>query len=272
MSDKVILVLLDGLNYQVAHDCMGFTMGLIEHNYGSLYKLQCELPSMSRPLYECVLTGLSPVISNVVCNAYNKRSPNTSIFSLCKEHGLTTAASAYYWVSELYNNAPFDNVRDRIVNNNDLNIQHGIFYKWDHYPDEAVYIDAEFLRQQYDPDFLLVHPMNIDDAGHRGGYDSAVYRNAARTNDTYLSTYLKTWIDLGYQVIVTADHGMNLDNSHSGVLACEREIPLFVFGNVFTHCPKVSNLKQTMLCGTICNILGIKNHKKDICAELIHEN
>lgn len=30
MSNKVILVVLDGLNYQVARDCMGYLNGLIE--------------------------------------------------------------------------------------------------------------------------------------------------------------------------------------------------------------------------------------------------
>lgn len=270
---KVILILLDGLNYQVAHDCMGFTMSLVEHHHGSLYKLNCELPSMSRPLYECILTGISPIYSEVVNNTYNKMSTSSSIFSLCKEHGLITAASAYYWISELYNNAPFDNVKDRIVNDTKLNINHGIFYKWDHYPDEAVYIDAEYLRQQYDPDFLLIHPMNIDDAGHREGYDSAAYRNTTRSNDTYLSSYLKQWLKLGYQVIITADHGMNCDNSHCGILSCEREVPLFVFGDRFIHRDiEDYKIKQTMLCGTICNILGISNHQKDICRDLIYED
>lgn len=30
MSNKVILVVLDGLNYQVARDCMGYLNGLLE--------------------------------------------------------------------------------------------------------------------------------------------------------------------------------------------------------------------------------------------------
>lgn len=268
MSNKVILVLLDGLNYKVAHECMGYLQGLIEHGYGYLYKLQCELPSMSRPLYECILTGVSPINSGVMCNLYNKRSVNESIFSLCKNSNKITAASAYHWVSELYNSAPFDLVEDRIVNNENLNIMHGIFYQWDYYPDEAVFADGEYLRRKYDPDFLFIHPMNIDDAGHSAGYDSALYRNAARKSDMYLSIYIKNWIDSGYQVMVTADHGMNLDKSHSGILECEREVPLFVFGNKFIK-NKNLQIKQTEICGTACEILGI-SHNKPICKGLLN--
>ncbi len=68
MNNKVILVVLDGLNYQVARDCTGYLTGLIEQQRATLYKIQSELPSMSRPLYECLLTGVSPVNSGIVNN------------------------------------------------------------------------------------------------------------------------------------------------------------------------------------------------------------
>ncbi|SQI31387.1 Uncharacterised protein [Providencia alcalifaciens] len=60
MSEKVILVVLDGLSYSVAHQCMGYLNGLIKADSATLYKMECELPSMSRPLYECILTGIAP--------------------------------------------------------------------------------------------------------------------------------------------------------------------------------------------------------------------
>lgn len=269
MSNKVILVLLDGLNYEVARDCMGYLQALVEHKLGYLYKIQCELPSLSRPLYECVLTGVAPVNSGVMCNSYDKLSKNESIFSLCKKANKVTCASAYHWVSELYNSTPFDLVKDRIVNDTSKNIMHGIFYKWDDYPDEAVYADAEFLRINYAPDFLFIHPMNIDDAGHKAGFDSMEYRNSARKSDGYLSLYIKKWIDEGYQVIVTADHGMNRDFSHSGILKSEREVPFFTFGHAFSGNPSIE-LLQTQICGTVLTLLGI-SHQKPFCQELIRK-
>ena len=41
-------------------------------------------------------------------------SNQTSLFHLAKSSGKTTAAAAYYWVSELYNHAPFHHFEDRI--------------------------------------------------------------------------------------------------------------------------------------------------------------
>lgn len=264
--NKVIFVVLDGLNYEVGSTCLGFTMAQVEQGKGKLYKVTSELPSMSRPLYECLMTGVEPVKSGVFNNDIVRLSNQESIFSVCKKNGKVTAASAYHWVSELYNRAPWDPVLDRHVNDSSLNIAHGIFYQWDDYPDEAVINDAEFLRVTYDPDFLLIHPMNVDDTGHKYGGSSSQYRNKARKVDIYLSRYLNTWIELGYQVIITADHGMNDDMSHGGVLKSEREVPFYVFGERFSF--DECQIKQTEICGNILELLDV-SHNKTVSSGLI---
>ncbi|MDX2424343.1 MAG: alkaline phosphatase family protein [Amphritea sp.] len=268
MSNKVILVVLDGLAYETAQQCMGFLQGLAEQGRATLYKVQCELPSMSRPLYEAILTGVAPVDSGIVHNHIIRNSNQQSVFSLARQAGLTTAAAAYHWFSELYNRSPYDAVRDRFTHDPEQLIQHGIFYHQDNYPDSHLYLDAEWLRVQHDPDFLLVHPMNIDDAGHRAGLDSAHYRNTARHSDTHLSTHLQQWIKQGYQVLVTADHGMNVDKSHGGTLAEERDVPLFVIGEGFSHDP-TAQPTQLELCGTVCQLLGLKDHAKPVATSLL---
>ncbi len=259
MNDKVILVVLDGLNLKVALDCMGYLNGLVEHKKASQYSLVSELPSLSRPLYECILTGITPIESGIVHNQITRRSHFDSIFSLAQSQGKTTAAAAYHWVSELYNRSPYDAVRDRYTHDPELNIQHGHFYHWDHYPDEALFLDGEHLREEYDPDFLLIHSMNIDDAGHKYGLDSSEYRNSARKADVILSNFVPKWIAQGYQILVTSDHGMNDDHSHGGTLAEEREVPLFLIGDGFRHqeCP----IRQMDICGMVCERLGLEHHK-----------
>ncbi|WP_227431124.1 alkaline phosphatase family protein [Psychrobacter sp. I-STPA6b] len=263
----VILVVLDGLNATVGLECMGFLQGLCEVGRGSAYTLSCELPSMSRPLYECILTGIRPIDSGIYHNQIVRLSTEQSIFHYATQAGKTTAAAAYHWVSELYNKAPFVAATDRHVANKNLPIQYGHFYYADHYPDSHLFDDAEHLRLTYQPDFMLVHPMNIDDTGHKHGLDSSQYRNAARMADMYLSNYLTAWLDAGYQVLVTADHGMNNDYSHGGVLAEERLVPLYVFGDAFSHADSI-HISQTQICGTICNILGVA-HDKPVCQEIL---
>ena len=109
--------------------------------------------------------------------------------------------------------------------------------------------------------------MNIDDAGHKFGLDSPQYRNSARQADLLLAEYLQRWLDADYQVLVTADHGMNNDRTHNGLLAEEREVPLFVLGAAFSHNPNAQP-KQTELCGTVCQLLGVP-HDKPLCQELL---
>lgn len=272
MSNKVIFILLDGLSINVAQQCLGYINALVESKQASHYQVTSELPSLSRPLYECILTGVRPIDSGIVSNSIGRRSKETSIFSLAVASGLTTAAAAYHWVSELYNRTPYNAVRDRVTHDAEMNIQHGMFYHADHYPDEHLFLDAESLRAKYDPDFLLIHPMNIDDAGHKFGLDSSQYRNAARSVDIVLSHFMPAWLDSGYHVLITSDHGMNNDRTHGGTLAEERQVPLYLMGASFSHINEAdltSRVAQTGLCGLICQLLGIDNHNKPFSKELL---
>ena len=272
MSNKVIFIVLDGLSKQVAQECMGYLNALVESNRASFYGITSELPSLSRPLYECLLTGVRPIDSGIVSNQICRLSKHQSIFSLARDSGLTTSAAAYHWVSELYNQSPYQPIRDRITNNKSLSIQHGMFYHADHYPDDHLFLDAEALRLNYDPDFLLVHPMNIDDAGHKFGLDSAEYRNSARQADVILSHFVPEWIEEGYQLVITSDHGMNNDKTHGGTLAEERQVPLYLIGSAMSHQAEsdlTTTVLQTQLCGLICELLGLANHDKPYPPELL---
>ncbi|MEG0637176.1 MAG: alkaline phosphatase family protein, partial [Pseudomonas sp.] len=127
MNHNVILVLLDGLNYQVAHHAMGHLHAYVEADRAALYRLECELPALSRPLYECILTGVAPIDSGIVHNNVSRLSSERSVFHYAREAGLNTAAAAYHWVSELYNRSPFEPLRDRHTHAPKLPIQHGLF-------------------------------------------------------------------------------------------------------------------------------------------------
>ncbi|CAG9297739.1 alkaline phosphatase family protein [Celerinatantimonas diazotrophica] len=271
MSRSVIYIILDGLSDWVARQDMGYLLALTEANLASYYSLECELPAISRPLYECLLTGVPPVASGIVNNGVTRLSHQTSIFHLAREHGLTTAAAAYHWVSELYNRSPYDANRDRFTFDESLPIQNGIFYHQDDYPDSHLFLDAEYLRNRFQPDLLLIHPMNIDDAGHKYSFDSKEYRNQARMTDRILSDWLPAWIQAGYQIIVTADHGMNNDFSHCGIRQEERQVPLFVIGDAFSHNRDIQPL-QRQLCGVVADLLNIAHHNKPNHPALLKES
>ncbi|MGL5589595.1 MAG: alkaline phosphatase family protein, partial [Aeromonas veronii] len=97
MQHKVIVVLVDGLSAGVAHG-MGYLAGMVEAERGLYTTLSCALPSLSRPLYECILTGVPPVASGITHNGVSRLSLHDSIFHLARAAGKRTAAAAYHWV------------------------------------------------------------------------------------------------------------------------------------------------------------------------------
>ncbi|MCF4987765.1 alkaline phosphatase family protein, partial [Pseudomonas syringae] len=48
MKHNVILIVLDGLNYEVARHAMGHLQAWHAAGRAALYKIECELPALSR--------------------------------------------------------------------------------------------------------------------------------------------------------------------------------------------------------------------------------
>ena len=255
---KVIFIVLDGLRFDTAIAQMGYVCRLVEQDKAALYKVKSELPSLSRPLYEVLLTGTPSWINGIGSNQAVRLSTQKSVFHLAREHGLTTAAAAYYWVSELYNRAPFHFIEDREQHRLDLPIQHGKFYFEDHYPDSHLFLDAESLRRMYDPDFLYIHSMNIDDAGHKFSSESREYRDAALRADSILAQLLPIWMKEGYEIVITSDHGMNEFANHGGTGEAERDVPLFV---ISSRCRPGTYIEeyvpQLAVAPLVCDLLDI---------------
>jgi predicted AlkP superfamily pyrophosphatase or phosphodiesterase len=226
--NKVILVLSDALRYDAAADGMGYLGHLVESRLASLYKIVGELPSMSRPMYETIHTGLPSSEHGIVANSVVRLSTKPNVFHTVKNAGKVTAAAAYYWFSELYNRAPYDRIDDREVDDSSMPIQYGRFYTEDEYPDLELFATAGMLVRRFAPDYLLLHPMGMDYQGEIFGSDSSQYRNQAVKQDMWLAPLLAEWMELGYNILVTGDHGMNKDGIHGGPAPEQREVPLFV--------------------------------------------
>lgn len=227
---KLIFILLDGLNEKQSN-VMGYMQALVNQKIAKRGRVVSELPSLSRPLYETLLTGKSPIEHGVVSNRICRTSKEENIFSLCKKNNLKTGASAYYWISELYNIAPFDKIRDSFTEDESLDIQYGHFYTVDYYPDESIFLSGEYIRKKWNPNFLMIHSMNIDDKGHRFGSNSTEYRNAIRNIDTIISEFIPEWLEENYSIIVTSDHGMSYDGNHSGMAEEENIVPLWIIND-----------------------------------------
>ncbi|WP_081387388.1 MULTISPECIES: alkaline phosphatase family protein [Paenibacillus] len=258
MNNKLIVVVLDGLRYEAAREYMGYMEHLVEQGKISCHRVKSELPSLSRPLYEVLLTGTPVTKNGITANHIVRPSHEESVFHLAVAANLRTAAVAYHWVSELYNSAPFDPLADRHQHNVMKPIQHGSFYFEDHYPDSHVFADAVYLRSAYDPHFLYIHSMNIDDAGHRYGGESKEYELSVRNADGLLATVLPIWMEQGYKIMITADHGMNANGYHGGITPSERDVPLYTFGvDVLSSEKEEEMLPQLRMAPLMCHCLGL---------------
>ena len=229
LMGKTILVLLDACRLDTVTQAAGYLEHLVQQGRGAKYRVWGELPTMSRPMYETVLTGLPVLRHGITDNGVVRRSRCENLFRLCRARGLETAAAAYSWMSELYSKAPFDPMADRFQPDGPGDICHGIFYYEDSYPDSHLFLDGEFLRKKYTPDFLLIHSMNIDLEGHRHGSQSREYLDAALGAGEALGRLLPGWLEDGYRVVVTADHGMNSLGQHGGDSPELRTLPLYIF-------------------------------------------
>lgn len=77
---KAILVLLDGCGYDVATKYAGVLEQLVEKGRCAKYRLRGELPSMSRPMYETVMTGLDATTHGIITNDFTNPAITTTCF------------------------------------------------------------------------------------------------------------------------------------------------------------------------------------------------
>ncbi|GAB2535740.1 alkaline phosphatase family protein [Gracilibacillus alcaliphilus] len=257
MSNKLIVVVLDGLRYDVATETLGYMEHLAEKGQALRRAVLSELPSLSRPLYEVLLTGTPSYINGINTNGSIRLSDHKSLFHMTKEAGLTNATASYYWVSELYNRAPFHYLEDRIQLDTDKAIQNGMFYFEDTYPDSHLLIDGETLRQEVQPDFLYIHSMNIDDIGHKHGGRSGEYRDSVLRVDNILAELIPSWLQAGYQVVVTADHGMSEYGQHGGTTEEERKVPLYIISNKTRKGVQEVVLPQLPFASFMCELMQL---------------
>lgn len=257
MKKKLVFVLLDGLNYDAAYAHMGYMLHLSEKNRIAFFRVNGELPSMSRPIYEVLMTGTPSSVNGISNNFVTRRSNQVNLFRLAKEQGYRTAAAAYYWFSELYNSTPFDRLEDRETENESLDIQFGRFYFEDSYPDSHLFSDGHGLILRHRPEFVLIHPMGIDHIGHMHGGNSKEYRLKAVEADILLSSLLPVWTEMGYDIIVTSDHGMNEFGFHGGGSREERMVPLWIVSADCRFTPR-EEVGQLEIAPLVCDLLSLR--------------
>ncbi len=258
MQNKLVFVLLDGLQSTYAKEHLGYLEHLCEKRKAARFEVLGELPSASRPMYETIFTGLPVYKHGIANNGICRLSKYPSIFHLLQAQGRKSMAAAYYWISELYLSAPFDQVNDILQEDKDACIQKGFFYYEDTFPDDHLYSIASNFMEKESYDFVFLHPMNIDDAGHRFGAGSMPYAQAVMNNDRQLSAWIPVWVQKGYSVVIGADHGMSTQGYHGGNSKEQRETAWYVIDDRFKGGPQEQKLTTLDIAPMLCQLLGVQ--------------
>lgn len=258
MQNKAIFVLLDGLQSQYMKEHLGYLEHLCENKKAAKYEVLGELPSASRPMYETIFTGVSVLQHGITNNTIRRLSNQDHVFKLLQQHNKKSLVLAYSWIYELYVSTPFNKDKHIVHEDEKSCIHKGFFYFEDTYPDNHLYALACSFMEKEAYDFVFIHPMNIDDAGHTFGTDSKEYAQAIIKNDILLSTYIPQWIQEGYSVIVGADHGMSKQGYHGGNSDIQRCTALYVISDDIVcgyHEKIITTLEVAPL---LCKLLGVE--------------
>jgi 2,3-bisphosphoglycerate-independent phosphoglycerate mutase len=115
---------------------------------------------------------------------------------------------------------------------------------------------VQFLQEKT-PDFFCLNFANPDMVGHTGVYEAIV--KAIETTDACLKQVAETAIELGYSLIVIADHGnadcaVNEDGSPN-TAHTTNPVPVWIVDKEIT---KVNNGKLADVAPTVLTLLGIE--------------
>lgn len=239
MDRKLLLILLDGVPYANFRRLFGNLEGWVAAGEARVWRMRSVLPSVSASCYASIHTGVSPQRHGIWGNEVVRRLDLPDIFEQVRKAGGVTGAVTHSFWSELFNRAPFDLVRDLEYDEPDsATINHGRFHSMTGYnlinqmspSDVDLFATLTMLCGRFGLDYGILHSCTLDSMGHRFGHDCREMDVACYTMDAMLAPFLPRWREMGYEVIVTADHGQSVGGHHGGAGADQQEVALYWFG------------------------------------------
>jgi predicted AlkP superfamily pyrophosphatase or phosphodiesterase len=265
LSSKLLLIILDGLPWRNWKPFMGNLEGWVQSGEARVWKMRSVLPSTSACCYASIHTGVTPQVHGILSNEVRFKVEQPDIFGeVSKAGGKTGAVTHSYW-SEFFNRYPFDLVRDIEYDEQERPITHGRFHTMTGYghanqmtpSDVDLFATLTMLCARFGIDYGILHTCTLDSMGHRFGHDCGEMDHALAAMDAMLAAFLPKWLQMGYEVIVTADHGQTNRGHHGGHDDEMQDVALYYFGKAKGPKDDVL-LDQLQLAPTVLKRLGVK--------------
>lgn len=264
MDRKLLLIVLDGVPLRNWSRLFGNLEGWVDAGMAQKWRMSSVLPSTSASCYASIHTGVPPQEHGCTGNGNVFRITQPDIFAQVRKAGGTTAAVTHSFWSEFFNRAPFDFVRDIEYDEPDsASINYGRFHTMTAYGqanqmtpcDVDLFATLTSLCNRYLPNYGILHTCTLDSMGHRFQHESHEMDHACFVMDEMLAPFIPGWRALGYEVIVTADHGQDARGHHGGRDPLQQDFALYYFGPAQGPAPD-KHLHQLQLAPTILTRLG----------------
>lgn len=265
MDQRLLLIIIDGVPLRNWHRLFGNLEGWVDRGAAQRFVHRAVLPSISASCYASIHTGLTPQEHGSWGNHNVFRIEKPDVFSEVRRAGGVTGAVAHSFWSEFFNRAPFDPVRDLEYDEPDgPTINHGRFHTMTGYghvnqmtpSDGDLFATLTMLCRRFGLDYGILHSCTLDSMGHRFFHDCVEMDDACSQLDEMLAPFIPRWLDMGYEVIVTADHGQDERGHHGGRGALQQDAALYYFGPGKGP-ERDSVIDQIRLAPTILTRLGV---------------
>lgn len=264
LDNKLLLIVLDGVPWRNWRRLFGNLEGWVQSGDARVWKIRSVLPSISGPCYASIHTGVSPQVHGILLNEVRFRVSQPDIFSeVSKSGGITGAVTHTYW-SEFFHRYPLNPVRDLEYDEPEAPINHGRFHSMAGYghhnqmtpSDTDLFATLTMLTERFGIDYGILHSCTLDSMGHRFGHDCGEMDQACAVADAMLAAFLPRWLENGYEVIVTADHGQTDRGHHGGHEDLQQDAALYWFGGGAGP-GEETLLGQLQIAPTILKRLGV---------------
>ncbi|MEM8654383.1 MAG: alkaline phosphatase family protein [Pseudomonadota bacterium] len=264
MTTKLLLIILDGVPLRNFRRLFGNLEGWVDSGDAQTWTHRAVIPSISASCYASIHTGVAPAQHGCTGNGNVFRLTHPDVFGQVRKSGGIKGAVAHSFWSEFFNRHPFDFVRDIEYDEpeNDT-INHGRFHTMTGYgannqmtpSDVDLFGTLTNLCARFDLTYGMLHTCTLDSMGHRFFHESQEMDHACFVMDEMLAPFIPRWRDMGYDVIVTADHGQDDRGHHGGRGALQQDTALYYFGDA--KGPDAETvIDQLQLAPTILHRLG----------------
>ena len=249
LSQHVVLVVVDALRADTFFGA-AFASFREAHPEAASGLVRTSPVTMSTAGVRSIATGTFPDLFDVLHNWQGVEASLPSVPGLARDAGRETALYGDSLWRQLF-------PKDFVVVETEVNVPKIIYYlRAETLKDEVIVGRlADRLQKQKPPDFLVLHLVGLDHAGHRRGVKAAGYADVARRIAAHLDRVVRL-LPAGTTVVLTSDHGATDSGGHGGGSDAETVVPLFAFGAGVAAGAR-ANINQIDLAPTLSCLLGL---------------